>query len=204
MAEYNNQSIDIDLEKMFNGLSNKGQEEFLINMFSKLFDEDSKSNVVNNNMLHLENNAVFSIITKTFWRMNSSDKKEVAERIADILTPEQREELVKYIKGGIDMKKIKSKTVQDYVMDDMVFKVDMPSLLKEIAECSKSTPYPKTFSIMARVLGILAERAVEIDDPALNIIMMHLGLYEGVHDKNASKVISRLRKLITDNQKSEE
>ncbi len=204
MAEYNSQSIDIDLEEMFNGLSNKGQEEFLINMFSKLFDEDSKSNVVNNNMLHLENNAVFCIITKTFWRMNSSDKKEIAERIADILTPEQREELVKYIKGGIDMKKIKSKTVQDYVMNDMVFKVDMPRLLKEIAECSKSTPYPKTFRIMARVLGILAERAVEIDDPALNIIMMHLGLYEGVHDKNASKVISRLRKLITDNQKSGE
>lgn len=35
------------------------------------------------------------------------------------------------------MKKIKSKKVQDYVMNDMVFKVDMPRLLKEIAECSK-------------------------------------------------------------------
>ena len=100
MAEYNNQSIDIDLEEMFNGLSNKGQEEFLINMFSKLFDEESKSNVVNNNMLHLENNAVFCIITKTFWRMNSSDKKEIAERIADALTPEQREALVEYKKEG--------------------------------------------------------------------------------------------------------
>lgn len=103
-----------------------------------------------------------------------------------------------------DMKKIKSKKVQDYVMNDMVFKVDMPRLLKEIAECSKSTPYPVTFTILSRVLGILTERAIEIDDPALNIIMMYLGLYEGVHDKNASKVISRLRKLITDNQKSGE
>lgn len=102
------------------------------------------------------------------------------------------------------MKKIKSKNVQNYVMDDMVWKVDMPRLLKEIAECSKSTPYPVTFTILARVLGILTERAIEINDPALNIIMMNLGLYEGVHDKNASKVISRLRKLITDNQKSGE
>lgn len=102
------------------------------------------------------------------------------------------------------MKKIKSKNVQNYVMNDMVFKVDMPVLLKEIAECSKSTPYPKTFVILTRVLGILAERAIEIDDPALNIIMMNLGLYEGVHDKNAGKVIDKLRKLITDNQKSEE
>lgn len=97
MAEYNSQSIDIDLEKMFNGLSNKGKEGFLIDMFSKLFDEDSKSNVVNGNMLHLENNTVVNIITKTFWRMNSSVKKEIAERIADILTPEQRKELINYM-----------------------------------------------------------------------------------------------------------
>lgn len=100
MAEYNTQSIDIDLEEMFNGLSNKGKEGFLIDMFSKLFDEDSKSNVVNGNMLHLENNTVVNIITKTFWRMNSSVKKEIVERIADILTPEQRKELIEYMKEG--------------------------------------------------------------------------------------------------------
>lgn len=99
------------------------------------------------------------------------------------------------------MKKIESKKVQDYVMNDMVFKVDIPRLLKEIAECSKSTPYPVTFTIMARVLEILAERAVEINDPALNIIMLRLGLYEGAHDKNVDEVISQLRKLITDKQK---
>lgn len=99
------------------------------------------------------------------------------------------------------MKKIKSKNVQNYVMNDMVLKVDMPLLLKEIAECSKSTPYPKTFTILMYVLGILAERAIEINDPALNIIMMNLGLYEGVHDENAGEVISKQRKLITDKQK---
>ena len=102
------------------------------------------------------------------------------------------------------MKKIKSKNVQNYVMNDIVFKVDMPLLLKEIAECSKSTPYPKTFVILARVLGILTERAIEINDPALNIIMLNLGLYEGAHDKNVDEVISQLRKLITDNKKEED
>lgn len=35
------------------------------------------------------------------------------------------------------MKEIKSKTVQDYVMDDMVWKVDLPKFLKEISECYK-------------------------------------------------------------------
>nr|DAX12378.1 MAG TPA: hypothetical protein [Caudoviricetes sp.] len=67
----------------------------------------------------------------------------------------------------------------------------------------KVTPYTVTFTILTRVLGILAERAIEINDPALNIIMMNLGLYEGVHDKNAGEVISRLRKLIADNKKEE-
>lgn len=99
------------------------------------------------------------------------------------------------------MKEIKSKNVQNYVMDDMAWKVDLPRFLKEISECSTNVPYPVTFTILVRVLGILTERAIEIDDPALNIIMMNLGLYEGAHDKNAGEVISKLRKLITDNQK---
>ena len=98
------------------------------------------------------------------------------------------------------MKEIKSKNVQNYVMYDMVWKVDLPSLLKEIAECSKSVPYAKTFKILAQVLNVLTERAIEINDPALNIIMLNLGLYEGAHDKNVDEVISQLRKLITDNK----
>ena len=99
------------------------------------------------------------------------------------------------------MKKIKSKAVRDYVMNDLVWKVDLPAFLKEIAECSCNTPYAITFNILAQVLNILIERAIEINDPALNIIMMNLGLYEGVHDKNAGEVISKQRKLITDKQK---
>lgn len=99
------------------------------------------------------------------------------------------------------MKKIKSKAVRDYVMNDMVWKVDLPAFLKEIVECSSNTPYAITFKILAQVLNVLIERAIEINDPALNIIMMNLGLYEGVHDKNAGEVISKQRKLITDKQK---
>ena len=99
------------------------------------------------------------------------------------------------------MNEIKSKNVQNYVMNDMVWKVDLPRLLKEISECSKSTPYPVTFTILAHVLNVLTERAIEINDPALNIIMLNLGLYEGANDKNVDEVISQLRKLITDKQK---
>ena len=98
MAEYNNQSIDIDLEEVFNGLSNKGQEEFLVDMFRNLFDEDSRYNVVNDNMSYLEYDTAADIIVDTFESMSSYDKKDIAERIADALTPEQREALAEYIK----------------------------------------------------------------------------------------------------------
>lgn len=100
MAEYNNQSIDIDLEEMFNGLSNKGQEEFLVEMFRNLFDEDSRYNVVNDNMSYLEYDTAADIIIDTFESMSSYDKKDIAERIADALTPEQREALINYMKEG--------------------------------------------------------------------------------------------------------
>ena len=97
----------------------------------------------------------------------------------------------------------KSKTVRDYVMNDMAWKVDLPRFLKEISECSTNVPYAASFRILAHVLNVLTERTIEINDPALNIIMMNLGLYEGAHDKNAGEVISKLRKLITDNKKEE-
>ena len=100
MAEYNNQSIDIDLEEMFDGLSNKGQEEFLIDMFRGLFDDDSRYNVVNDNMLYLEYDTAADIIINTFESMDSYNKKDIAERIADALTSEQREELIQHIKEG--------------------------------------------------------------------------------------------------------
>ena len=98
MAEYNNQSIDIDLEEVFNGLSNKGQEEFLVDMFRNLFDEDSRYNVVNDNMLYLEYDTAADIIFNTFESMSSYYKKDIAESIADALTPEQREELIEHMK----------------------------------------------------------------------------------------------------------
>ena len=100
MAEYNNQSIDIDLEEIFKGLSNKGQEEFLVDMFRNLYDEDSKCNVVNDNMQNLEYDTAADIIVDTFESMSSYDKKDIAERIADALTPEQREALLEHMKEG--------------------------------------------------------------------------------------------------------
>lgn len=98
MAEYNNQSIDIDLEEMFNGLSEGDQEEFLIDMFQNLSFEETKKNVVNDNIWYLDADSTVDIIEDAFIALNSQSRQEAAERIVDAMTSEQREELIQYIK----------------------------------------------------------------------------------------------------------
>lgn len=99
MAEYNNLSIDIDLEDMFDNLTEDGQEKFLIDMFTNLPGAEERKNVVKEHIWYLDDDTVADIITDTFWSMDSSNQKEIAECIADAMTPEQREELIDYIKG---------------------------------------------------------------------------------------------------------
>lgn len=98
MAEYNNQSIDIDLEEMFNGLSDEDQEEFLVDMFQNLSEEETRKNVVTDNIWYLNSDETVGIIEDAFIALNSSKRQEAAERIADAMTPGQREALVEYIK----------------------------------------------------------------------------------------------------------
>lgn len=98
MAEYNNQSIDIDLEEMFNGLSDEDQEEFLVDMFQNLSVEEIRKNVVNDNIWYLDDDSTVDIIEDAFIALNSSSRQEAAERIADAMTLEQREALAEYIK----------------------------------------------------------------------------------------------------------
>lgn len=100
MAEYNNQSIDIDLEEMFNGLSENDQVEYLTDMFDNLPDEDTQKDVVETNLLLLDDEATIDIIVNAFGMMDDSNRQEAAERIADAMTPEQREALIEYIKEG--------------------------------------------------------------------------------------------------------
>lgn len=98
MAEYNNQSIDIDLEEMFNGLSDEDQEEFLVDMFKNLSDEKTRKNVVKDNIWYLDADSTVDIIEDAFIALNSSSRQEAGERIADAMTLEQREALSEYIK----------------------------------------------------------------------------------------------------------
>lgn len=99
MAEYNSQSIDIDLEEMFNNLSNEDQEEFLTDMFGNISDEEIRKNVVKENIWYLKASTTVDIVVEEFEDMDFKDRQMAAERIADVMTPEQREALIEYIKG---------------------------------------------------------------------------------------------------------
>ena len=85
---------------MFNGLSDEDQEEFLVDMFQNLSEEETRKNVVTDNIWYLNSDETVDIIEDAFIALNSSKKQEAAERIADAMTPEQREALVEYIKEG--------------------------------------------------------------------------------------------------------
>lgn len=100
MAEYNNQSIDIDLEEMFNGLSEGDQEEFLIDMFQNLSVEETKKNVVKDNIWYLDADSTVDIIEDAFIALSSQSRQEAAERIVDAMTSEQREALINFIQEG--------------------------------------------------------------------------------------------------------
>lgn len=100
MEEYNNQSIDIDLEDMFNNLSENDQFEYLTDMFDNLSDGDTQKDVLETNLLLLDDETTIDIIVNAFKRLDDSDRRDCAERIADVMTPEQREALIEYIKEG--------------------------------------------------------------------------------------------------------
>lgn len=91
-----------------------------------------------------------------------------------------------------------------YVMNDNVWKADIPAFLYEIMECSQNVPYKVTFTIIGQLLKVLAQRAIEINDPALNIIMLHLSLYDGAHSDNARVQIATQRERIEEYQQQDQ
>ena len=98
MSDYNSQSIDIDLEEMFNNLSDSDQEEFLIDMFADLTSEETKRNVMSENMWYLRDDTAIDIITETFDNMKPTSRETLSKGIIDAMTSEEIKTLVNYIK----------------------------------------------------------------------------------------------------------
>ena len=71
------------------------------------------------------------------------------------------------------------------------------NLLKEMVECNnKMGIFFQPVNIFREILCQVAERAIELNDPQLNILMLRLNLYEVPPDK-IQDAISRQKELIT-------
>jgi len=64
---------------------------------------------------------------------------------------------------------------------DVGFRVDTMGLLNEICDCGldrRMGVLKQPMNIFKNILGEVAERAIELNDPRLNILMLKLALYE--------------------------
>lgn len=94
---------------------------------------------------------------------------------------------------------IKDEDIRRYVLNENVWKVDLPSFIMETRNAN-GRMYNIVYSILFRILHMLIVRCIEINDPVLNIIMIDLALYEGSHTEEAKIWKEQLRKEILENE----
>lgn len=58
------------------------------------------------------------------------------------------------------------------------WKVHTPNLMREVLQNPGTGMLTQPINILARLLGQVAERAIELNDPELNQLMLRLALYE--------------------------
>lgn len=84
------------------------------------------------------------------------------------------------------------------------FNIDTCEFLNEIVNCSlreNQGILKIPLNVFKNLLFQVAERAIEIDDPKMNILMLRLGLYE-VHPMDVPKTIEIIQKQL-ENELSE-
>lgn len=82
-------------------------------------------------------------------------------------------------------------------MKSNVWRVHTLNLLTEMVENNnKMGIFFQPVNIFREILCQVAERAIELNDPQLNILMLRLALYEVAPD-NITEVIEQQEKLIT-------
>lgn len=72
--------------------------------------------------------------------------------------------------------------------EELEWSVDTPALLNDIIPNAlpRETIYPPILNIFQSLLAEVAQRATELRDPRLDILMLRLNLYE-IEGKNASE-----------------
>lgn len=87
-------------------------------------------------------------------------------------------------------------------MDEVYFKCDTPALLQEIMTGVIDNPKSGAhilkvpLLILNNYLGQVAQRAAEIDDPKLNILMLEMKLYEVEHNEIGVEIAKQKERMV--------
>lgn len=73
------------------------------------------------------------------------------------------------------------------------FDVNTPQFLKEACENCEGGMYAICWNVFRNLIGMVAERATELNDPIMNVLMIRLNLYE-MPNEERYKVIGQMRK----------
>lgn len=73
------------------------------------------------------------------------------------------------------------------------FDVNTPGFIKEAAENCNGGVYAVCWNIFQTLIAMVAERAAELNDPIMNVLMIRLNLYE-VQNSERHKIIEQIKK----------
>lgn len=80
----------------------------------------------------------------------------------------------------------------------MHFDVNTPQFLKEACENCNNGMYAVCWVAFRNLVAMVAERATELDDPIMNVLMIRLNLYE-LKNEDRHRIIEDIRKEIEEN-----
>lgn len=83
----------------------------------------------------------------------------------------------------------------------MQFDVNTPDFLREACENVNGGMYSICWNVFRNLLAMVAERATELNDPIMNVLMIRLNLYE-MKNEDRHKVIEQIRKSLEAGQLS--
>lgn len=87
---------------------------------------------------------------------------------------------------------------------EMQWKVHTPNLLNEVLSNPSTSMLHRPLQLLGERLHAMAERAAELNDPALNAHMMALTLYEVADPRSEaydSEIVREYAKILTENIK---
>lgn len=90
-------------------------------------------------------------------------------------------------------------SIEDKILKQFQFDVNTPQFMKEACENCDGGMYAVCWNVFRELIAMVAQRATEINDPLLNILMLRLNLYEMPNEERV-KCIERITKEWRDDQ----